>query len=97
MLNPVQDNMMEVKQVKADFKPEIFFIGQIVGGTDFPTDKDGIFIEASLKYGENWKLIPDAKVGQNMQTHTAYSDDEGFFIFAHPFDFNFEVNSIQGW
>ena len=84
-------------QVKSDFKPEIFFIGQIVGGTDFPTDQDGIFIEASLKYGQEWSLIPQQKVGQNMQTHTAYADDEGFFIFAHPFDFNFEVRSVQGW
>ena len=80
--------------MKADNKAEIYFIGQIVGGTDFPTDKDGIFIEASLKYGENWRLVPDDKVGKNLQTHTAYSDDEGFFIFAHSFDFNFVVDSI---
>lgn len=24
-------------RVRADYKPEIYFIGQIVGGTDFPT------------------------------------------------------------
>ena len=30
--------MSNTARVKADFKPEIFFIGQIVGGTDFPTD-----------------------------------------------------------
>lgn len=40
---------------QADFKTEIFFIGQIVGGSDFPTDLDGLFVEASLKYGQdNW-------------------------------------------
>lgn len=39
----------------ADYKSEIFFIGQIVGGSDFPTDIDGLFVEASLKYGsEHW-------------------------------------------
>ena len=44
----------------ADFKTEIFFIGQIVGGSDFPTDLDGLFVEASLKYGaENWQLFAD--------------------------------------
>lgn len=25
-------------RTRGDFKPEVFFIGQIVGGTDFPTD-----------------------------------------------------------
>ena len=44
----------------ADYKTEIFFIGQIVGGSDFPTDIDGLFVEASLKYGaENWHLVPE--------------------------------------
>lgn len=44
-------------RVRADYKPEVYFIGQIVGGTDFPTDRDGIFVEASLKYGENWQPL----------------------------------------
>lgn len=44
----------------ADYKTEIFFIGQIVGGSDFPTDIDGLFVEATLKYGaENWHLVPE--------------------------------------
>ena len=80
---------------KADFKPEIFFIGQIVGGTDFPTDQDGIFVEACVVYGETWDLV--GKKNTDMQTHTSFADDEGFFIFAHPFDFNFVVESVQGW
>ena len=55
MLNTGAEAAGPPKKVKADFKPEIYFIGQIVGGSDFPTDQDGIFIEASLKYGEDWK------------------------------------------
>ena len=44
----------------ADYKTEIYFIGQIVGGSDFPTDIDGLFVEASLKYGaENWHMVPE--------------------------------------
>jgi hypothetical protein len=44
----------------ADYKTELYFIGQIVGGSDFPTDIDGLFVEASLKYGaENWHLVPE--------------------------------------
>ena len=80
----------------ADYKTELFFIGQIVGGSDFPTDIDGLFVEASLKYGaENWHLVPEK--ANALQTHTAYCDDEGFFVWAHPFDFQFYCESVQGW
>ena len=51
------ENSKSGLRVKADYKPEIFFIGQIVGGTDFPTETDGLFVEASLKFGENWKMF----------------------------------------
>ena len=77
-------------RVKADYKPEVFFIGQIVGGTDFPTEVDGLFVEATLKYGESWKMFDKPAI----QTHTAYCDDEGFFVWAHPFDFHFIAESV---
>ena len=82
-------------RVRADYKPEVYFIGQIVGGTDFPTERDGIFVEASLKYGESWQ--PLKKEEGSIQTHTAYADDEGFFVFAHPLEFSFACESVQGW
>lgn len=51
---------IQSKRKMADYKTEIFFIGQIVGGSDFPTDLDGLFVEASLKYGaENWTMFAD--------------------------------------
>jgi len=79
-------------RVKADYKPEIFFIGQIVGGEAFPTEYDGIFVEATLVFGEDWKIID--KNNHSIQTHTSYADDEGFFVFAHPFDFHFVCESV---
>ena len=101
-LKDLQQKQMEQMQTmgnnfraRADFKPEVHFIGQIVGGQDFPTDLDGIFVEAALKYGEDWKLFEKGSL--QIQTHTAYADDEGFFVFAHPFDFHFSCESIQGW
>ena len=78
---------------QADYKPEIYFLGQIVGGQDFPTSEDGLFVEASLVYGNEWELI-DEKSSKALQTHTAYPDDEGFYIFAHPFDFYFIPESV---
>ena len=39
---------------KGDHCPEIFFIGQIVGGQDFSVYQDGLFLEAYLNYGEDW-------------------------------------------
>ena len=94
-LDPLGHNQSKSSlRVKADYKPEIFFIGQIVGGSDFPTEVDGLFVEATLKYGENWKMFDKV---QTLQTHTSYCDDEGFFVFAHPFDFHFICESVQGW
>ena len=90
------DLARRVDRVKADFKPEVYFIGQIVGGTEFPTEQDGIFVEATLVSGENWTLIDKNQQGA-LQTHTSYADDDGFFVFAHPFDFHFICDSVQGW
>ena len=42
---------------KGDYKPEVFFIGQIVLGKDFHVEQDGLFVEASLQYGEDWGLL----------------------------------------
>ena len=89
------DTAAHDSRVRADFKPEIFFIGQIVGGNDFPTGDDGIFVECSLMYGDYWKIM--SKSEHSMQTHTAYADDEGFYVFAHPFDIHFVAESVQGW
>lgn len=93
-MNILKDPKHDLR-VRADFKPEVHFIGQIVGGTDFPTESDGIFVEASLKYGDTW--IPLKKEADSIQTHTAYADDEGFFVFAHPLEFSFACESVQGW
>ena len=63
----------------ADYKTELYFIGQIVGCSDYLTDIYGLLVEASLKYGpENWHLVPEK--ASVLQTHTAYCDDEGFFV-----------------
>ena len=82
---------------KGDFVPEIFFIGQVVGGSDFNVSQDGIFVEAYLNYGEDWTQIEDDSLSGPIQTHTAYSDEEGFFVFAHPFEYHFACRSAQGW
>ena len=84
------------QRTKADSVPEIFFMGQIVGGQDFPCSDDGLFIEAQLIYGDDWEFFEKSNK-RNMQTHTAYPDEEGFYIFAHPFDFHFRPKSVQGW
>ena len=42
---------------KGDFASEIFFIGQIVGGSDFNVSSDGIFVESYLKYGNDWEPL----------------------------------------
>ena len=51
------DNLMTMgmQRRKGDCPPEIFFIGQIVGGSDFcMSANEGLFVEAYLNYGEDW-------------------------------------------
>ena len=48
-----------VELKKGDHVPEIYFIGQVVGGQDFSVLEEGVFVEASLKYGADWQLLED--------------------------------------
>ena len=48
-----------VELKKGDHVPEIYFIGQVVGGQDFSVLDEGVFVEASLKYGADWQLLED--------------------------------------
>ena len=88
-------NNQELRR-QGDCIPEIFFIGQIIGGSDFNVKYDGLFVEAHLNYGEDWIHL-EAEGSGPIQTHTAYSDEEGFFVFAHPFEYHFRCKSAQGW
>lgn len=55
---------------KGDAKPEVHFIGQILGGENFLTN-DGLFCEMILDVGMNWDLISPPKV---YQTQTSYAE-----------------------
>mgnify|MGYP006879131433 CR=1 FL=1 len=51
-----------VELKKGDHVPEIYFIGQVVGGQDWTSAcvlDEGVFVEASLKYGADWQLLED--------------------------------------
>lgn len=54
----MESNSKITQRKKADYAPEVYFIGQIVGGSDFPTDEDGLFVEAVLVFGQDWTPIP---------------------------------------
>ena len=42
---------------KGDYVPEVFFLGQIVGGQDFNVQDDGVFVECFLNSGEDWEMF----------------------------------------
>ena len=57
-----------------DLKPEIHFLGSIVGASSIVED-DGIFCEAFFETGDKWKcLSPNSTV----QTQTGYSNVNRF-------------------
>ena len=57
------DGSRDLGLKKGDFCPEIYFIGQIVGGSDFSVFKDGLFIESYLNFGEDWTHNEDDNSG----------------------------------
>lgn len=78
-----------------DFKTEVHFIGQIVGGSSFQTSI-GLFCEVHLEYGEHWKELP-VTLEKSIQTQTAYPDSDGFCVWNHPVDLHFAAESMFGW
>ena len=83
----------EVQIVKGDAKPEIHFIGQIVGGSEF-SSTDGLFCEMVLQVGEYWEMLSPNKL---YQTQTCYCDLDKMFIWSHPVDIHFAANDLSGW
>ncbi len=77
----------------SDFKPEIHFIGQIVGASNVQ-DSDGIFCDIYFEVGVDWKILSP---NQTYQTQTAYPSYGNSCIFAHPFDIHYTTKSIFGW
>ena len=59
----------------ADFKPEIHFMGQIIGLSNV-LEEDGIFCEAFFETGKDWEMLSP---NMTIQTQT------GFPIYPYPF------------
>ena len=80
-------------RTKADFKPEALFVGQILGADGFELN-DAIFWEAIFQHGDKWEML---STPPPIQTHSCYPDDEGAYVFSHPFEFYMTTGSIFGW
>jgi len=78
---------------KGDAKPEIHFIGQIIGGENFDST-DGLFCEMLLQIGDTWSLLSPKKL---YQTQTCYADVDELFIWSHPIDIHLAAGDLSGW
>ncbi|EGR33738.1 hypothetical protein IMG5_041520, partial [Ichthyophthirius multifiliis] len=84
--------------------PKAFFFGQIVGGVNFD-NSNGLFCEMVIEIGPKWKLknclqqpqIIQQNLIESIQTQTAYADQNNLFLWSHPFDFEFETSTVNGW
>lgn len=54
----------------ADYKPEVYFVGQIACGENFNA-YEGLCCELIVNYGDTWELVSHPRA---MQTHTAYTE-----------------------
>lgn len=77
----------------ADFKPEVHFIGQIVGASNID-EQDGLFCDVYFETGVDWKILSPH---ESYQTQTAYPSYGNSVIFGHPFDLHYTTKSIYGW
>jgi hypothetical protein len=78
---------------KGDAKPEVHFIGQILGGANFNC-QDGLFCEMLLQTGEQWDMKNPPKL---YQTQTCYADIDEIFCWSHPVDLHFYAGDLSGW
>ena len=74
-------------QGRGDLKPEVYFIGQILGGINFgQNSSDGLFCELSVESSYHWQLLCAAK---SIQTQTAYASDGQMNVWSHPLELAF--------
>lgn len=77
---------------------EVHFIGQLVGGINFPSSS--LFCKWRIVADENsdeslhWRMLEGEKNGQ---TQVDLADDGFMSIWSHPFDVHYATSSIQGW
>lgn len=101
-------DITEIIYKASDLKPEIHFIGQILGASNV-AEEDGLFLEAFFESGDTWIcLSPNFSI----QTQTCYKNVkifyhininifiyqmEDFTCFSHPFDLHYTAENIYGW
>ena len=88
-----QDLKSEDLLTKGDSKPEVHFIGQILGGENFDSN-DGLFCEMLLQIGDTWSLLSPKKL---YQTQTCYADIDEIFVWSHPVDIHLAAGDLSGW
>lgn len=87
-------SLNNIEYKACDFKPEVYFIGQILGASNIYS-KEGFFCDIYVEVGQDWKLL--SSNSDIIQTHTAYSDYNNYVNFSHSFDFQYSVNTLNGW
>ena len=86
-------NSYGIEYKAADFKPEVHFLGQIVGASNV-TETDGLFCDVWFETGKDWELLSKT---HTYQTQTGYPSYGNFVTFAHPFDLHYKTKTIFGW
>ena len=88
------NSLKQIEYKASDFKPEVYFIGQILGASNIYS-KEGFFCDIQLESGDDWKLL--SCNSNTIQTHTSYADYDNYANFSHPFDLQYAIKSLNGW
>lgn len=86
-------NDVGIEYKAADFKPEVHFIGQVLGASNI-SEESGFFCDIFFDVGYEWTLLSPTSV---YQTQTGYSSFDNFVVFGHPFDLHYTTKNLHGW
>jgi B9 domain-containing protein 2 len=91
-MEKLEARLRERVRVVAQMTPEVHFIGEIVGGSNF--NGKGMSCKFTVEFGKNWDLLSGEIMGQ---TQYGNADPDDLTSWNHPIDLHMATSTMQGW
>jgi len=72
----------------------VYVIGQVTGGSGFPSGNRGLSCKWQLTTGSSWTKIAGLESGE---TQVDFPSGGQPAVFSHPLDIHYSASQIQGW
>jgi B9 domain-containing protein 2 len=91
-MEKLEARLRERVRVVAQMTPEVHFIGELVGGSNF--NGKGVSCKFTIEFGKNWDLLSGEILGQ---TQYGNADPDDLTSWNHPIDLHMSTSTMQGW